>query len=104
MKGTDFEDLRELKLSVAFIDKQTRSKVKGKKLMECVCHAMAVKPDDVFAIAPAIAAYAKVTVPMSIYELPQSARTISLSSGTWRSTAGRATTFASSSQNTAGFM
>eukprot|EP01043_Picozoa_sp_COSAG02_P009057 COSAG02_NODE_301_length_25237_cov_19.918490_18_plen_65_part_00 len=44
MKGTDFEDLKELKLSAAFLDKQTRSKVKGKKLpvhvMECICRAM----------------------------------------------------------------
>ena len=32
---------------------------------------MAIKPDAVFALAPALAAYAKITVPMTTFVLPQ---------------------------------
>ena len=71
MEGKHFNDLIELKLGSAFVDKAGRSKVKGKRMMDCIGRAMAIKPDAVFALAPALAAYAKITVPMTTFVLPQ---------------------------------
>jgi hypothetical protein len=70
MTGADFKELNELKLEAAFESKSSRSRVKGKQLMDNARRAALKKPESVCALAPALAAYSKVQISMSTFSLP----------------------------------
>lgn len=57
--GDDFKELNALQLVTAFTVKSSRSRVKGKQLIDNCRRVALEKPDAVCALAPAPAAYAK---------------------------------------------
>jgi hypothetical protein len=65
MVGDDFKSLAELDLQVAWKNKSSRSRIKGKKLMEHTRRMCLLKPDAVCTIAPALAAYSKMCISMT---------------------------------------
>ncbi len=77
MEGDDFTELAELKLDSKA--KSSRSRVKGKRMMQCIRKAILLKPTAMCALAPAFAAYEKVCISMSKFTLPTADRLDKLS-------------------------